>query len=818
MCFRRVAFLFFCCTLIIGSSGSSAVASGSRQLNWVETKLSRLDMSVGQTTQIRCQAFDEHDRILPATFSYVIRPSKGWTRKGAQLTMLRTGSWEITCVAKWQGQSRSTPTPASLQVKAASPHTLSASIPNLPTWLPQGQAIKIRTKVTDVSGFSIVGMPLTYTVKPKEGVDRSEAPILRFTKSGEYKITIAPASKKLAGVEGLRRTLRVRVDVDAPQLRLDTPVRAAMLSGRPDILVKGHVRDLGSGVAFVRVNGKPVQVDAKGVFQTSVSARWGLNFLSVEARDKAGQSTLCRQSFFYSNAYQTFSQKGALGTVQRAFSVNINRSFLDDGDRSVLRDLASLLEFSLNQVKLDTFAPTQLVKGSYKIPPFGPTLQYEVKKRGPFQLGRRSLKIRPFKGRLWLWTELRDLKLPLEIKVGSVKIKPLITAPKLSLSMWIHLGLENDDVKVTIQKVFGDFRSIRLQGLTGMMGWIQGFLQNQLRARIRKMMVVLLERRLGPLLKQALKKAKFDKTWTLPAFLGKQRARLVSSFQRIQLRKEGIRLKLAVGLSFSKRMKRVTVGAIKAPKKGYLWPKSSFAMGLSADLLNQIFFAVWSSGLLKQNITPLLQKELAKVKDVPFPLPKPEVTFSAGLPPVLMYGNASYPIAIGIGDFLLSVKLPHADGVPFVLQTYTSVLLGCRLVQKGKQIVFELAPKPLAFQLHVKKIQGSSKIIPAHLSTFVEQMVKQVIPSTFTSMLPKLHIPQLSLPQFEKKAIVQAFKDAQRPSKKAPVVKPKVLRQLVEASERTLKALRKVYVKPVGLVFDGSRFLLSFQVKKKTVR
>ncbi len=98
----------------------------------------------------------------------------------------------------------------------------------------------------------------------------------------------------LPGGRSEARRFNVRIDQAPPFLVLRAPVEGAVVRAGP-VTLRGET-EIGATVAF---DGQPVETDDAGRFELSVTARPGLNDVSVDARDTAGNVTRRSRSFTF---------------------------------------------------------------------------------------------------------------------------------------------------------------------------------------------------------------------------------------------------------------------------------------------------------------------------------------------------------------------------------------------------------------------------------------------------------------------------------------------------------------------------------------
>lgn len=182
-----------------------------------------------------------------------------------------------------------------------------------------------------------------------------------------------------------------------PAFTLTSPVPAAMLqSGTLEtaaLQVTGQVCDARSPITALSVAGQVIPVTGMQLcvpFDVPVASRWGLTLVTGEATNARGQVAQLARSFLRSPQWYPASAAGVPGEkVKQAIVAELHQAVLDDGVRTPVDDVASLVESALGLVSLDAIVPTLFSGGVPPAPscPGLPTLGYRVTKRAPLTHG-----------------------------------------------------------------------------------------------------------------------------------------------------------------------------------------------------------------------------------------------------------------------------------------------------------------------------------------------------------------------------------------------------------------------------------------------
>ena len=805
-------------------------------LDWVETRTSISTARVGQKISVTCLPMDADDRVLKdITTKVVVIPDVGYLLKGKTLRFLRPGNWEVYCQAGSGKQIIRDKTPVPVEIYPGAPTKLVVDWSPIAIWYPINRPVVFKASLQDAFGNKIQDAHFSYQAFPKSGVDVASAPTFQFLKQGTFWVQISGWSPSDPKKKVLTEIIPIEVDGLGPKITLTYPKINEMIDGPELIQIHGKVSDVGSGVRSVKFNGKLLELSEKGEFEAWVPCEWGLNFISIQATDLAGNHSYVKRSFIYSTKYLSEKKNrnadaidfasieklklGALRDpdffwnspavrqivkeyfilvpvffqgkssrkehalwkpVPAALRLFIHQKLLDDGKRMSPNDLTTILEHAINAFDPDKVIPKRLAKGAYKIPPFGPTVAYEVHKIGRLKMGRSKVKLRLSHQQLRISIKLSNIYLPLKIKYGKSVQKPTVQASKMSVEITFRIFPKAGRMHFKVLKISADLSSLSISNLKGVAWALKPIINRIVRSRVKKEATKLLMKKIAPLVQSVLQGASLDRRWTLPAQLGRPYLRTFSKLEAVQIRPKGLSISLngAVSASFP-QSKYLRKGPVLFPVKKVPMKESSVSLAISVNLLNQFLYALWASGALHQDFSKILKKRLPMSK-LPFPLETPELRIHASLPPILMPGNKKYPLALALGNFSIQIVLPGPSKKKVNIQAYTSVVLGFRLERKGSEAFFRVAPQPLKLQIQIAELSGLPRLLSSQLSAFLEGLVREVMSGFGMRLVRQLPI---KIPKLPKKA---------RPY---------------------LPSLASIKIQPPEFAFRGSYLMFSIQVK-----
>jgi len=241
--------------------------------------------------------------------------------------------------------------------------------PERDVYLP-GSAVRLYWEVRDDFDNIVPGVPGTLVAPNPPAAVLIDAELRRYRLDHQgqhtFRVTLdAPAPPVTDSVTLL-------VDSEGPEVAITFPERGATLAGDGQpVVVTGTVRDLGSGVGRLDINGRQVAVAGDGSFSHAVNVQWGLNVLEIAAVDGVGNTTTLTPTFQYSTAYLPFVDANARGLKHdEGMLALLGQNFFDNGvrDHSRIDDIATLLEVILGGVDIESVLTGSLSQFNQTIP------------------------------------------------------------------------------------------------------------------------------------------------------------------------------------------------------------------------------------------------------------------------------------------------------------------------------------------------------------------------------------------------------------------------------------------------------------------
>lgn len=767
-------FLVLICVLFILFQGVSYVYATCTP----KTHLSRHSIQAGHPVHVRCSCSSSKNQTFILSSKFV--GLRAVPRTQIQLHSVGSFAWNVwsSSVGTWELKCclRHTSTcslrPQSLWVRPAFPDSIQLNFPKQKIWYRIGQKIPFELSVYDKWRNSIPFVRSRWSIKRAKAsslnaISRSpwsfwniservpdstlqiEGQKLILSSEGTFRVSVQvpihTGEKKVPKMLTAHKTLRI--DAKPPHIRLFAFPRGSRIVGRDFLSIRGRAWDTTSGIQYVKIGQKVIKLSKNGYFSTRIPCSKGLQLLSVVARDRAGYETRKQRSFM------CFPQ-ASVGVrpvySQPSTYIRLSQRALDDGQRTSLDDIASIVQYTLRKMPIDPLIPKRIVKGTFGLTRWGPFMAYRVEKSGAIRLRDIRLGIRLQKSAFALRVQLFGVVLPLSIRAGVLRQNIRVLAPVLSFSIRLGLKLERGRVQLRVKHISNDASTLQIQGLSGAIGWLRGIIEKSVRTRLQKGMANMLRTSAFPVLRRLLSSFKFKSTWKIPS-QGPHVTRPLlwtSQFSHIQLTPSAlsIAVKTHIRSSFSKRIFRPFF-----PVRSFQWPISGFAGACSFRVINQFLFALWDAGVLRHDWTRALQQSMKKLPDLPIKLPKPSVSVRLTLPPVWMPGRDAFSFRLALGGLFFRVQLKFPDGKTWDVAGYLHVVTSFKMLVERKRWTFLLDAQFDTFSIEFTQFSGMKGGSKARAERGIGQAIRTLFPLLMRAMMRRLPLSsvqtiQLPLP------------------------------------------------------------------------
>jgi hypothetical protein len=470
------------------------------------------------------------------------------------------------------------------------------------------------------------------------------------------------------------------------QIEVDFPPRGASLQGDgadATVVVTGTVRSGVGEIDSFTLNGTPVTVSSDGSFSQAVDAQVGGNTLVFNAEDNKGNMRSRVQSFLWSTGYRKPTAPKE-GIASNGLGIWLGQSVLDDGRAPPSTDFAAILDLVLEAFDLSTLIDSST--------PIASQAGYDIYASNP-SLGSSSVKIDAIDGGLALEARLGSISGDLTFdctefgcvllggdSTGDFSVSSVLIRANALLSV-----TPDNTLAVTLSNVSTTVGSLDINSDNGwtnfLLGLVEGAITGSLVADLEDLLENALSTELQPLLEQGLSGLAFDFSIDLPR-LGSGdpiSIDILTDFESVAFRgsapKGGVIVERGGAYSADATTPYDNLGVPNRDRCGQggqvvSLPKATpLEIGLSDDLLNQIFYAAWRAGWLEVEAGPEL---LGAVDLGALGVSDLQITLSGWLAPTVSDCNPEGALRVHLGDLQITGGL-SLGGEPVTFTAYSSL-------------------------------------------------------------------------------------------------------------------------------------------------
>ncbi len=247
-------------------------------------------------------------------------------------------------------------------------------------WYHTSQDVTLVAGITDAQGMSVDGAQVIWTVDPSDGASPgasgSDPLRTRYTLGGPGTVVftgcVVPPDPMTDGAvpePTLCDSVALRIDDGMPSLEVSSPMPGDELEGGDGITVQGSVAD--RSTVRVYVNGQGADVDDRGHFQATLPAQFGINHITVDASDGLTDPSVVEMDVLWAQSYTAGVDADghpSLTLPHDGLALRLGQPFFDDGvplDTTATpvttRDLADLIELIIDNVDVSGLVPNPVV-------------------------------------------------------------------------------------------------------------------------------------------------------------------------------------------------------------------------------------------------------------------------------------------------------------------------------------------------------------------------------------------------------------------------------------------------------------------------
>ncbi len=713
----------------------------------VTTTLDRRTMVAGETATASCRVFDEYgnelEEVTPTLESSTM--GDGVETMGLDATITKAGGYELSCAVDGASETES----ALLEVTPSIPAALViARVPDQPVY-GLGQLITIDTIVTDEYGNEITDAPLTFSSAPGGGTAFGTGRF-RYGTEGTYTITASVDGPTL-NMMPLTKSVDVLINGTGPSIDCVSPVDNAQLdqASGSQVTFRGKLADT-NGIMGVTVNGQAVTLQPDGTFETTLTTRYGMNFIDIAATDSFNEQNSRTCAFQLSDEWADESQ-----LVQDALILKLKQDAVDDNvGNDGLDSLNDLLLTVLNsQGLIDTVDAALVALGS---PIYNDCLQdsflgclfrakvdyLDIRVDGP-----NTNSIDLVNGGLRIRARINNLGVRAKVYGTPPTTRGWANFDYIEVDLTSDLKLQNGRPKVSLRNVnavnvgnidldFSGFSGFLIDALEFLFeGRIKNLVRDTLRDFINTEFNKLLDGVVG-----GLDVSSLGQSFDIPRLDGQGNVRLGFSVDFSSIGVNTGRALFGLGVNFNvvgpPGKATNSLGAPYPSGAVKLDPQVSQPVGLAvhAVVLNKALHALWRGGFFDATID-------GSTLGMGVPMGT-TVSLQTNLPPMIVLSSKG-DASLHLGGVRLGVVYPGLFEDPLNVQVGATADTSVSL--NGDELRFgNITLNDFVFSAEGVSLDATTQDI---LETFLKNLIQNVVDTSLNNALPALPIPTFALPQ-----------------------------------------------------------------------
>jgi hypothetical protein len=663
--------------------------------------------------------------------------------------------------------------------------------------LLQNVAIPLTVTVLDSFGNQIERPALDVQFIPDTGVTGDLESGFKFSVEGEFDLTIALSGSTATNVEPAVFTQTIHVDETAPELEILAPLRGEMLRlgdyDDAEVSVWVAAEDSVSSVRKVVVDGVNQDIasgDAQHTIETSQTSRWGMSVVSASSEDSCGNVSYVAHAYYRSPAYlPAVTEVNEDAMISNAVVARVSQSFVDDGERETLNDLASIAQAAAMNIELDTEIPagTVLAEDPYSANCHGGNTDtsyllsrnsdasVELSMDGPWV---HSLNI--VDGGIEFQLSVDSIQVPLEVW-ATASTCMLFDVTWADVETTVDVGIQS----VLIDGTFGvsyvdgqptialddfvaDFSGTSVDVDCGLVDFACDAISNAARSTIESEVESILQDKvrneIAPMLEEALGQFAPQSVVGLPAPMEAQLS-VATQFSQIEFCGsnsdcDDAAMQGAGMIAFDAQLVPTVRGEnIPEDARGAIFrgssvptfdPQSDFGLAISDDFINQMFWATWYSGAMNIDVVEQMGDNLPDAVEA--------ATVQVLSPPVVMPGTGETGMMMGLGNILVQTRVDAGalmagmsgdagEEIPYIPMNIEATVSArvdgsLALAVDGTKIILEFDEQPELF-VEVSRVDNSP--LASELGALISSMLPHLLPVLLADVVTAVEIPAVDV-------------------------------------------------------------------------
>jgi len=512
--------------------------------------------------------------------------------------------------------------------------------------------------------------------------------------------------------------------VELPLLKVEGPHRA-MFDTSPGGVISGQVASGSAPISAVTVNGQTVQTGNDGSFSKSVDWTPGIQIIGVRVEDEDGERAVDGR------AIQAGPVNGPGQWVEGGLRLEIDTQILDDDDDEI-DDIAALLEAALEDPSLAELVVGESIEMSGF--EFTPTR---------VSFAEASVDLVAGEGVVQAEVTLQELEVAFDV-TGSgvfswVSTSGAATIGEAEIGTEVAIFNEGGRIQTRPSWVEADLIDLAIS-----VDWIPSIVEESFSGWIEAFVEDAVVEVASTVLEDVV--ANSLQAFVIQMDLGED-IEMEAALREVDLVPGAVRFVVDTRLEARTTMEiPVNAGSLSTDGEPPAWPISNgaaLAAAVDDDFINQLSFAFWHTGQLKDVSLPGIAIAGMSGSAIPAPLgPAENVVMTLGLPPVATAPrDDSFNADLSIGEW--TMRFERVDGEVLEFSVNLRTALNASIEEAGSLTV-ELDDRPSAIELEIGTLQSPEGLDPGDLAALVRLLVPPLIGNS-AELVPNIPIPTIPM-------------------------------------------------------------------------
>lgn len=500
-----------------------------------------------------------------------------------------------------------------------------------------------------------------------------------------------------------------------PLLQITTPSRGEFVPSQT-VDITGSAVSGSAPLQQMTVNDDTTPLDGDGPFASELALKPGLNVLSFRLEDERGGRAVDGRSV-YAGTLRNPQER-----IDNAVQLQLGNELLDDNDPD-MDDLASVATLLLEQDSFsDVFVGVPLETSFATITPTSLTLS------------SADVDLWTTDGALNATVVLSDVEMDFDVDAGWFSTVGTAQVDALS----IDLSIEADGSAISVSQ-----STATLDGFSIAVDWFPDFLEDELAdwtvGTFEEQIADMAAETIATVVDEYL--AAFSvETALLDGVM------LSAEIADISASAAGLQLVMDASLVGDNSALPPNAGSVITDGSAPQWPSSDVPalwVALDDDLVNQLLFAIWSSGALSDHQYSGAELPVLAGSALAPPLgPVSSLKLTVGLPPSIHPPlDASMTLDVGLGEWAMTFE--REDGVVFDFSV--NVQTGATVdVNDSGELSLSIDNRPAYMSLAVGVVAHPDSLDSGDLAALVKLMVPPLFGNA-GSFLPDVALPPIDL-------------------------------------------------------------------------